>query len=427
MCPPTDGQAPSQRAGELGFSDDFPWHVGVCDAHCHPTDTMASIASVGGMRARVLTIMATRSQDQELVAAVAADHGVTDQGWLSSPPSPSAGQAVEKVVPAFGWHPWFSYQFYDDDAAESTSDLSEAAGARKAKHYTAVLSPVPDADFISSLPEPQPLSGFIAETRQRLLAHPAAIVGEIGLDKAFRLPWGTAKPSEREEGLTPGGREGRMLSPYHVKMPHQVQVLKTQLRLAGELGRPVSVHGVQAHGVLYDAISSLWKGHEKEVVSRRKQKMVAAGAEDFSSSEDEDEDFDWGAEGDTEPQRTTKSKALPKPYEPKPFPPRICLHSFSGPVQMLKQYLNPAIPARIFFSCSMVVNLATAGGESKFADVIRACPDDQLLVESDLHTAGDEMDLVLEQMYTKVCQVKGWTLLEGVERIRNNYRDFIFG
>lgn len=395
MCSPIGESTPHEapkRANDGPPKEPFPWHVGVYDAHCHPTDTMASISRIKDMQARLLTIMATRGQDQDLIASVAEQHGIQD---LTELRESGSSENLKKVVPAFGWHPWFSHQLYDDSQEPEVTDIQ----AHKTKHYSSVLSPTPDAEFIASLPDPIPLSKFIQETQQRLLAHPNALVGEIGLDKAFRLPWGKVDECSRNGDLTPGGREGRMLSPHHVKMPHQVELLKAQLRLAGELGRPVSLHGVQAHGVLFDALASLWKGHEKEIVSRKKQKMIAKGvSEDFSLSDEENSDDEFGL---GEP----KQKKAKKPYKPKPFPPKACLHSFSGPPQMLKQYLDPKIPVKCYFSFSMGVNLGTAGGEAKFADVIRSCPDGQVLVESDLHKAGAEMDGYLEDIARRICEI----------------------
>ncbi|KFH42736.1 Cut9-interacting protein-like protein [Hapsidospora chrysogenum ATCC 11550] len=444
MCqqhPPDHQPSKSQDGTSSSSKQPFPWHLGACDAHCHPTDTMASIASIPSMRARALTIMATRSQDQHLVSSVANDLGVVRhrESLLSA-----HRDAPCAVIPSFGWHPWFSHQLYDDTTTTSTSTTTPPSSlttynpgdtttatdedllAAKKAHYATVLTPSPDDQaFISSLPTPTSLSSFLSSTRSLLTSHPFALVGEIGLDKAFRLPrpWeehhsnsrpdsagaNSLNPPSRDDTLTPGGREGRLLSPHRVRPHHQQAILSAQLRLAGDLGRPVSLHGVQAHGLLYDTVAACWKGHEREVVSRRKRRMDAAqaqGPEESDSEEDATETTEAGG---------------------KPFPPRICLHSFSGSVEVLKQWFHPSTPADIYVSFSTAINLGTDAGKSKLPEVIAEVPKDRILVESDLHRAGEDMDAALEDMYRMVCEIKGWGLEDGVRRIRENYETFIFG
>jgi Tat protein secretion system quality control protein TatD with DNase activity len=377
----------------------IPWHLGVFDAHCHPTDTMSSISTIRSMNAKALTIMATRPEDQELVRQVAEElginsknHGKWDQG--------------EKVVPSFGWHPWFSHQLFDDGDYSGKERLDQD---EKMRHYQSVLIPKPeDKHFLLALPDPRPLSVFIEETKQRLNSYPLALVGEIGIDKSFRLPetWIPEHHDRRDGSLTPGGREGRRLSPFRVDMDHQKKVLKAQLRLAGELGRAVSVHGVQAHGVVFDTLQETWKGHERKVLSRRDRKQRRDPGDAVTANRTDG---------------TNNNDAVPKPY-----PPRICLHSYSGPVEPIKQYLSPSVPAEVFFSFSIVINFSDSQ-HSKAEDVIKALPDDRVLVESDIHTAGERMDRFLAEIIRKVCSLKGWDLMHGLEQLRNNYFRFAFG
>ncbi|KAK6085843.1 hypothetical protein SCUP234_02750 [Seiridium cupressi] len=411
-----DRSQSDQGHGLTDTGEAFPWDVGVFDAHCHPTDTMALVPSIPHMKARALTVMSTRSQDQDLVFDAASEQGVESQDALFS-----TQDTTRRFVPSFGWHPWFSYQIFDDTVPEPTYD-GTAEG--KIAHYDKILAPSPsskDKSFSVGLQEPRPLSAFIEETRSRLEKYPLALVGEIGLDKAFRIPesWTTTVDTERDEDLTPGGREGRRLSPHRVNIEHQTTVLKAQLRLAGELNRAVSVHGVQVHGGVYNAISDCWKGHEKEVLSRREQKKMAVNAEPSDDSEDNDNDE---SPVDQSQKITTESKAS------KPFPPRICLHSYSGPVNIMNQYLHKSVPAKVFFSFSVAINFDSEGGDKnqKTEEAIRTCPDDRILVESDLHTAGDRMDNALEAICRKVCELKGWELRKGVEQLARNYREFIF-
>lgn len=422
MCGDNDhgGSGRLHPADDPNATEPFPWAPGrVCDAHCHPTDTVASLAAIPAMGATVLTAMATRAQDQDLVAALADAQGTA---------AAATGQEG-KVVPAFGWHPWFSHQLYDDTAADTTNQEPLATMDDKRRHLEAVLTPSPaDAAVAASpekaaamraaldalaagLPAIRPLSAFVAETRQRLLRYPDALVGEIGLDKAFRVPEpAVPAPARSTEGpasaLTPGGREGRRLSPFRVQPAHQQSVLRAQLRLAAALRRPVSVHGVQMHGLLFATLAATWRGHERDVPSRRQRRQIAGieGLEDDSEEEGDDGD---------------------NTADDKPYPPSICLHSFSGPVDMLRQYLDPRIPTAVYVSFSTAVNCGTDSSCQRMAEVVAACPDDRLLVESDLHTAGPAMDAALEDIYRRVCAIKKWSLADGVARIADNYDAFV--
>ena len=383
--------------------EEFPWYLGVYDAHCHPTDSMSHIQEIPKMKARALTIMATRYQDQNLVSQVEAEYGLREAGGDSTL---KHRETSCRVLPSFGWHPWFSHQLFDDRAE------SPNPAPRKDQHYKAVLTPSPGDEFIASLPEPRSLSNYLDQTRKYLEQLPLALVGEIGLDRAFRIPDASqpGRMEETEPDLTPGGREGRRLSPYRVGINHQRAILKAQLNLAGELGRAVSVHGVAAHGIVFETLQETWKGHEKRVVSNRERKR--RGSVEGAHVQDEDDDSSDPGE-----------RRAP---EPQSYPPRICLHSYSGPPEPLRQYFHASIPAEIFFSFSQVINFSTAA-VSKAAEVIKAVPEDRILVESDLHRAGPRMDSLLEEMVRSICKLRGWSLEDGVKRLGRNWKRFALG
>ncbi|KAL9584951.1 MAG: hypothetical protein Q9212_001804 [Teloschistes hypoglaucus] len=352
--------------------------------------------------------MATRGEDQEIVRQFAnrdVDMGtvVEELRSLGNEESPC------RIVPSFGWHPWFSHQVLDDlSYAQSKTELPDATS-----HYKAVLSLSPDDEFILSLPEPGLLSGLLSEIREHLQSFPYALIGEIGIDRSFRLPmhWDPSSEAAKNASLTPGSRDGRPLTHHRVHTDHQRVILKAQLNLAGEMGRPVSIHGVAAHGILFETIEETWKGYEKEVLSKREQKRRSG-----TSAAHQDENIDGQSSS-----HNPKSQII----EPKPYPPRICLHSYSGPQNVLERYLDPAIPATVFFSFSCLVNFSDR--TEKAVEVVKAVPKNRILVESDLHSAGERMDQLLEDAVRSVCEIKAWPLVEGVTQLAQNWKHFVFG
>ena len=384
----------------------FPLHLGLFDAHCHPTDTISSLDDIPNMEARALVIMATRGEDQDIVRQFVDRYGVQPE-TLKTLWNQGHNTCTTQLVPSFGWHPWFSHQILDD----SGSPMSEVENVHVLHHYRSVLSPSPDDAFISSLPKPRPLSRLLQQIRRNLESYPYALVGEIGIDRSFRLPnpWTNSDEAKRREGLTPGSREGRRLSPYRVQIEHQRKIFKAQLHLAGELGRAVSVHGVAAHGIVFETLKETWEGHDEAVLSKRERKRRTSAANAHAAPAGAD----------------STAKNGSKPNDSKPYPPRICLHSYSGPSDALRQYLDPSIPAVIFFSFSRLVNFSNRSG--KAVPVVKAVPADRILIESDLHSAGDEMDRLLQDVAELVCEIKGWSFTEGVGLLARNFRHFAFG
>lgn len=387
------------------------------------------------MKARCLTVMGTRAQDQHLVARVADRYGVKSS-------SPENWKREECMIPSFGWHPWFAHMMYLDDPSREEEprkgetgdqgELQPLQGSAKIAHYQSVLAPhrsdplcEEDKEVYLSLPDPTPFTTFLAQTRKNLLRYPHALVGEIGLDRSFRIPEApspssqTTSDTQQSPRITPGSREGRRLTPFRCAPAHQKAIFKLQLQLAAETGRAVSVHGVQAHGLVYETIRELWVGYEVPVLSKRERKR--RGKDDPSVRAEMD---GVGKDGAERNEKENKGK---------PYPPRVCLHSFSGSPSTLKQYLDPAIPVSFFMSFSTAINLGDTlldedtQTPQAFIDVISACPDDMLLVESDLHTAGEEMDRRLEDIVRRVCGVKGWGLEEGVRKLGANWRRFVCG
>ncbi|CAK9439031.1 uncharacterized protein LODBEIA_P32550 [Lodderomyces beijingensis] len=149
------------------------------------------------------------------------------------------------IVPYFGVHPWFSHLFYLDSAEKPD----------KRAHYNRVLKPTPSEDLLAVLPEPMSLSQHSRRSEEIIAKYKLARfgVGEIGLDKLFRVPnAGFLGNPAYGKAADIANDEVDKLSKSRVSIQHQMDVFRYQLKLAERLNRQVSVHCVKAHGVLYD-------------------------------------------------------------------------------------------------------------------------------------------------------------------------------
>ncbi|KAL1706204.1 hypothetical protein EV121DRAFT_185426, partial [Schizophyllum commune] len=247
----------------------------IVDVHAHPTDSPiphALLAAPG----HTICAMATRRADQARVAALARAHPA-------------------RVVPGFGYHPWFSHLIYVPEGVDPAS-LGERAGL--------VQDPTPKKeekppkwaifqDLLTRLPDPVCITDVLDELRRNLKAFPGAILGEVGLDRAFRVPMsgkyagegeGEAEPSNsasagKEDHATKSATDkdsqdaspSPTLSPFTVPITHQLAVLEAQTALAVTLrAMGESVHARR------DIVRTIWMGmspkHTVDFLAKMKER-----------------------------------------------------------------------------------------------------------------------------------------------------------
>jgi hypothetical protein len=130
-----------------------------------------------------------------------------------------------------------------DPCHSTTGDGGDNGAITSGKNTASGSGSVVGADGAASSPGPcggGPLDIVShAAWRQRLQslldAHPGAIVGEVGVDRAAVIPGTRAR----------------------VRFDHQLALLAEQLALAAELGRPASVHCVRGYGHLLSLFAGL--------------------------------------------------------------------------------------------------------------------------------------------------------------------------
>ena len=150
--------------------------VHLIDAHCHPTEQVRSraghtvdidawIEEAGSVHLHKICVMSTDMWDQSLVARLADAY-------------------PNKIVPCFGIHPW----------AAHTISIQDPPPDRRT-HYTNLFGPTQEEQaWLEALPTPVSLTQVLSLLEANLAKYPHALVGEIGMDRSFRIPVPQSSP-----------------------------------------------------------------------------------------------------------------------------------------------------------------------------------------------------------------------------------------
>ncbi|KAL9940051.1 hypothetical protein V8E36_000756 [Tilletia maclaganii] len=278
---------PCARDATRGADDALPPpHIAalLTDAHCHPTDDPQLRSSsttiphiVDALHAHPLKnvcIMASNVDDQHLVRQVASSS------------SSSSSSTASNIIPAFGHHPWFVHRLslVDPPLPKREHYISIFVGANEddwspnpqSAAAAVADAPEPPAELLELteyLTEPVALSEVLKTLRADLEKFPHAMLGEVGLDRSFRLPSppearavrakaaAAAAATEAEDSGDPkakGASSWRAsklawtLSSFTTPLSHQLAVLQAQMCIAIDLRRSVSFHSVKAQGATAD-------------------------------------------------------------------------------------------------------------------------------------------------------------------------------
>ncbi|KAG2155494.1 hypothetical protein DEU56DRAFT_310681 [Suillus clintonianus] len=193
----------------------------VVDVHCHPTDSEITVKTMDNLPI-IIGAMSTLQADQGLVRDLATAF-------------------PNKVVPSFGYHPWFTHW------------IALAPYESKEAHYRRIFK---DADehpeafqkLLEHAPEPVTLQTVLEDVRQNLMDFPSAMLGEVGFDRAFRVSY--------DYFSSPGE-----LSPFTTPFEHQLAILEAQLDLAAELGRNISMHSVKSQMATVELLDRMADRH----------------------------------------------------------------------------------------------------------------------------------------------------------------------
>lgn len=346
------------------------------DAHCHPTDDPRPWRDVDTLTQKL--------KDVKIGSVCAMSTSVRDQGYVSQ----LADQLPNKIVPAFGYHPWFVHLISTNDNESSNAHYRSLFRAEKEKDEVEELLP--------DLPNPIPLPLILTTLRTNLERYPKAILGEVGIDRAFRLPkdpkgW-TREPDDLANNHTLALRD-RPLTNLNTPIEHQLHILKEQFAIAIELGRSVSLHSVRAGGATVTLLDDLKKKfpNQQQGLNKKQRRLQK---KDLHQQAEEVENG--------EPRKKSFQDI------------NVDVHSCTLSAPMISQ-LQQKHP-NLYISFSIAINAK----QKDLRQQLLACDPKRLLIESDWHSAED-LGSRCWQMIRLATEVLGDTIVDSSYGIEEKY------
>lgn len=222
------------------------------DAHCHPTEPAGPPSTLDNVQLNKIVHVPRgvdllgrpdsrffAAGDEHKTRRSASDNraprSVPRQGntLLRSVLNPVSAAATE-ICP--GLHPWFVH---------ALSLVPPSSRPSKESHYATLFPGSPErptephpslASLLPSFPSPVALQDFLGDLERHLIAYPSALLGEVGIDRAFRIPNIPGSPEFEKHAL----------SSLATPLSHQLAVAEAQIDLAIRLRRNISFHSVRS-------------------------------------------------------------------------------------------------------------------------------------------------------------------------------------
>lgn len=173
-----------------------------------------------------------------------------------------------------GLHPWFSHSIsfsppssLPSKEAHYTSLFPTSSSSSASTNSSRDSPPLSISYLVPHLPPVISIETFLVQLEKDLSSYPNSFVGEIGLDKSFKLPHPTSLLETHPPTTTTSPPLSKN-SQFQTPIQHQLKLVELQIDLAIKLQKNVSFHSVKSSSETLEFLNDCKKnkpGFSREV------------------------------------------------------------------------------------------------------------------------------------------------------------------